>query len=303
MEEKRLYGAIDIGTNTVRLLVASKDGTPAAEKFVITTRLGGGLADTGLLNDAAMQRTLDTVSEFIDITIRKFNCILPVFCYATSAVRQAANGRQFINRLNEIKEIKCEILSEEQEAICAFIGAGAGTDPVMDIGGGSTELITKKGKKIVNKSVTLGCVTAFEKFIDSDPPSIQNLSKLDAYCSEKAKQLVSSVLKQKIRRLVCVGGTATQMAMLKLGLPEYSSEKVNGYAMSRTEVQQLYKKLSLLTDNARKRITGMEPTRSDIIITGCAIALAMMEASGAQVLVASDYDGLNGYLKLRINYT
>ena len=301
MQINRCFGAIDIGTNSVRLLIADKNGTPVADKLVKTTRLGEGLVNTGLLSTAAMHRTFDAVTAFLEIAKTRFGCELPVYCYATSAVRQAKNGGIFMQTLKNAKGLECEILSEHDEALCAYIGADAKDNAIIDIGGGSTELIVNIDGKLKSKSITLGCVTALEKYIINDPPTKKEIAELNAYCQQRAAELVNSVLDKDVERLICVGGTATQMAMIDLQLAQYSSKIVNGYEMYDYKVRQLFDILASLSDSVRKQLCGMEPSRSDIIITGCAIALAMMNACGAKILVASDSDGLDGYLKLKIN--
>lgn len=291
------FGAIDIGTNSVRLLIQEKNG-PRGAKRLISTRLGEGLAATGILCEAAMQRTLDAVKTLLAEAVAA-GCKLPVFCYATSAAREARNGQVFLERLQNLEGLSCEILDGETEALCAYLGAGAIHGAVMDIGGGSTELIALRDGKLYSQSITMGCVTALERFVHHDPPLAEELQALRVSCDQYAQELAANVLSAPVNELIGVGGTATQLAMLELGLDTYQPNQVHGYAMSYETVLHLHQRLTGMSDTERKQLRGMDPRRSDIIMIGSAISLCMLRAAGAQTLIASDADGLDGFLKIK----
>lgn len=290
--------AIDIGTHSVRLLNAQFDGAKwRGDKRVTITRLGEGLAQNGHISDAAMQRTIAAVEAFLQ-DAREFGTEQPVYCYATSAARQAQNGQDLIDHLNQIPGLQAEIVDEQTEAMMAYRGAACPGQVVMDIGGGSTELSREKDGRLKSFSVRLGCVTILERFLGTggDIGPLQMLAMGDEG-RRKAHILCDNVLgDERIDSIVGVGGTATQLAMLHLELPQYDARAVNGCAMTFEDVNQMLNLLISLPLEERRKLPGMDPRRADVIVSGCMIARAVMKVSGAEKLIASDLDGLDGYL-------
>lgn len=290
--------AIDIGTHSVRLLNAQFDGTQwRGEKRIAITRLGEGLTQSGILSDAAMARTQAAVEAFLQ-DAKAFGAQLPVHCYATSAARQAQNGQALMERLNALPGICAEIIDEATEAMIAYRGAARPGQVVMDIGGGSTELSREKDGKLKSFSVRLGCVTILERFLGTggDIGPLQMLAMGDEG-KRKARILCDNVLgDERADSILGVGGTATQLAMLHLQLPQYDAQAVNGCTMEFAEVNQMLDRLISLPLEERQKLPGMDPRRADVIVSGCMIARAVMKASGAKQLIASDLDGLDGYL-------
>lgn len=293
------HAAIDIGSNSVRLLLREQTqaGT-TSQKFLTTTRISEGMVHTGTLSGAAMQRTREAIARFTQQALG-WGAATPVYCYATSAVREAANGAAFIASLSAIEGLVSEIIPGGYEAQCAYAGAEAGGLPVLDIGGGSTEIIIPVNGVPEGRSVRLGCVTTLELFMQSDPPTPAQTADMDAYCAERAGQLLDGII-EHADTIVGVGGTATQLAMLELGLPNYDPQAVDGHTLTLGNLQALYEKLLSLSDEARKQLPGMDASRSDVIVSGAAILLAVMKQCGAQQTIASDKDGLDGYLALKI---
>ena len=294
--------AIDIGTHSVRLLNAQFDGTRwRGAKQVIITRLGEGLAQSGVLSDAAMERTVAAVGTLLQ-DAKAFGSQLPVYCYATSAARQAQNGQALIDRINQLPGICAEIMDETTEAMVAYRGAARPGQVVMDIGGGSTELSREKDGQLKSFSVRLGCVTILERFLGTggDIGPLQLLAMGDEG-KRKARILCDNVLgDEQVDSILGVGGTATQLAMLHLKLPQYDAQAVNGCTMDFDEVNQMLNLLISVPLEQRQKLPGMDPRRADVIVSGCMIARAVMKASGAKHLIASDLDGLDGYLAYKM---
>jgi exopolyphosphatase/guanosine-5'-triphosphate,3'-diphosphate pyrophosphatase len=218
------YAVLDIGTNTTRLMSAAASGAKiiSSQKHVSTTRLGDGLIKNGLLSEPAMQRTIDVVSVFLE-TARKSNPHR-IFCFATSAVRCAKNGKDFADRLKRATGLTLDILSGEQEALVSFTGAlGDKTGTVIDIGGGSTEVITGSGGEIRHiKSLDIGVVRMLDRFSEYDPANVESYY---GYIDGVLKGFEGTPF---LGRLTGVSGTVTTAAAIKEGVERYSPQAVEG---------------------------------------------------------------------------
>ncbi|MBQ9988487.1 MAG: hypothetical protein IJP30_01980 [Clostridia bacterium] len=295
-----VFAAIDIGTHSVRLLLRENG---QSKKFVTVTRLGEGSAQTKRLTEAAMARTEQAVADFL-AQARAAGAAAPVWCYATSAARECENGAELIERLNRLSGLSAQIIPGEMEAVIACRGAAAPGCPVLDIGGGSTELICQSNGGLRALSVPMGTVTLQEKY--AYPPEQvkgQALAELNVTIHGFAHRLVSAVLPGPVPALYGVGGTATQLAMLFLKLREYDAARVQDYVMPIEAVEALLEKLTSMNTEQRKALPGMHPARADVIVTGARITCAMLRCAGADRLIASDRDGLDGYLSMQIEKT
>lgn len=298
MNKGKRAAAIDIGTHSVRMLIGcgGNDGLKGEKRLTIT-RLGEGLVQTGRLGFDAMRRTAAAVRHYVEIA-QQNGVSLPVYCYATSAAREAENGREFLELLQTIDGLVPEIIDGEKEAQLAYQGAASLGEVVMDIGGGSTELSRMDDGAFRSHSVPLGTVTSLERFLD-DFDGIGPLLMLAMADRGKAMvdMLCHSVLgSDKVKELVGVGGTATQLAMLFLQLPEYDPQRVHGFRMTIDELDHLQSRLVNMTTQQRMEMSGMHPKRADVIVAGCLIARMVMMQAGAETLVASELDGLDAYL-------
>lgn len=292
------YAAIDIGTHSVRLLIHEEN---RSRKYVKVTRLGEGTSQTGRLSEVAMTRTVHAVQEFLEQAVHR-NVLMPIWCYATSAARECVNGPELLERLNALPGLRAEIISGEMEAMIACRGAAAPGYPVLDIGGGSTELIRLQGGTIHALSVPMGTVTMLERYgLVPEDMEADAMHQMEESIRSFAETLCQAVLPRSgADTLFGVGGTATQLAMLFLALPTYDSEQVQDYVMSLEKMKLLLKRLIQMDSEQRRALPGMHPQRADVIVSGCMIACAMLQASGAKRLVASDRDGLDGYLAWKI---
>ena len=288
---------IDIGTNSVLLLVAEAEGDalkPVVERATIT-RLGQGVDRNRRLSPEAAERTLACLADYAG-TLREQG-VTRLDAVGTSAMRDAAGGQEFVARAAEILGVAPRVIDGNEEARLTFAGALSGlpvTGSVMvfDIGGGSTEIvvgeISPTGKKIAAAvSLDIGSVRLFERHVRSDPPSEAELRHVEqdialALRAAPQLELVAGAA------LVGVAGTVTQLAALELELRSYDATRVHGSELSRAAVERLAAKLAASTLAQRRVMPGMEPSRADVLVVGSAIARAVLHWSGASKLVVSD---------------
>lgn len=288
---------IDIGTNSVLLLIAeTKGGADALEPVVeraTITRLGQGVDHSRRLLPEAAERTLACLADYAD-TLREHG-VTRLEAVGTSAMRDAAGGQEFVARAEQILGVAPRVIDGNEEARLTFAGALSGlaiSGPVtvFDIGGGSTEIVTGEvaagGRKILAAvSLNIGSVRLFERHVRSDPPSAQELRNVEADIAQalqEAPELTAGAA------LVGVAGTVTQLAALELELPRYDGTRVHGSELSSRSVDRMAAKLAAATLAERRRLPGMDPSRADVLVVGSAIARAVLHWSNASKLVVSD---------------
>ena len=289
---------IDLGTNTVRLLVADvrPDGpwtTIHAEQQV--TRLGEGLRATGALGDAAMVRTAAAVATYV-ARAREAGA-RAVRIVATSAMRDARNGAAFAARLTADTGERIEIITGDEEARLTLRGLRRGLTldarvmMAFDIGGGSTEyVLADTGMLVTAVSLQLGVVPLAERFhfpAGLDPARYATM--LGELRARLAAELPFTLVNVSIDVLVGTAGTVTTLAALDLALPLYDPARVHGHRLTRAAVDRLLARLGALTLEQRGALPCLEPGRADLIIPGTALVIATMERFGADALVVSEY--------------
>ncbi len=281
------YAVIDIGSNSVRLMLWA-DGKSLYKK-VSTTRLGEGIARSACLNEAAMRRTLDAVSAFVR---EGREAGAQPLLFATAAVRSAANAGEFCARVARSCGAEVDVIPGREEALLALCGAlGAAADGgVVDIGGASTELCLRRGGEICfSVSLDVGAVRLFDL-------CGQDAARL----SEEIAHAIAPLCGVKPQDTVyAVGGTASTLACILLGLPAYDAARVQDFKMPQGEVRMLADKLLALSPEERRRVRGMDPARADIIAGGALLLAEIMRLCGMGAVYASDRDNLEGYLSLR----
>lgn len=289
--------AIDLGTNTVHLLVGdAATGGPwhRVHHDQQVTRLGEGLWPGGVLRETPMTRTGDVVAAYVD-RARALGATR-VRIVATSAVREAINGREFALRLEGRTGVVVEIASGEEEArltvrgVLEGLGQSRGTLLVFDIGGGSTEYILARDRAILaHVSLRLGVVPLAERFpfpAAVDPDRYREME--DAVLGELRAELPHDIRAASIEQLVGTAGTVTTLAALDLGLAAYDGERVQGHRLTRAAVERQLARLGALAVHERAALPCLEPGRADLIVPGTGIVLATMRLLGADVLVVSD---------------
>ncbi len=300
---KRRMAAIDIGSNSVRLMIADIGPGGVIEpvkKELVTTRIYEGLARTGKLSTVAMDRTLAAINILKDKARQAGASSL--HCFATAAMREAGNREEFLARVQKETGMTVDVLSEEQEARVGFIGTQEhGPRGALDIGGGSTEVAMGVGHDVhCSVSLKLGAVRALEKYPLGDVA--------DPLALEAMRQWVGNVLRQDgaatkacaaqlgSMRWTGIGGTITTLAAMDLRLQKYDSARVQGHGITRAMVEKMLAKLAQTPLEKRRQIAGMQPERADIIIGGIAILLEFMIFMGVEQMYVSDRDNLDGYL-------
>ncbi len=291
--------AIDVGTNSTRLLVAEgiADGFRPIDRRMTITRLGQGVDRSRLLAPDALQRTLATVADYAAACGEYEVEALRVT--GTSAVRDARNRDEFMLGVRRLTGSEPELLSGEAEARATFLGATSdlpwsGPALVIDIGGGSTELIFGESAPERLVSLDIGCVRMFEKHLLTDPPTQEELEALRAEARTVLADAARTLEVPGGTRAVGVAGTLTQLATLKAGVPVYDPDITHHSVLSHGDVRSIARRLESLTYTQRKRVKGLEPGRADVIVSGAEILLGVMEAFDIPEVLVSERDILDG---------
>lgn len=304
MRRSLRLASIDIGTNSVRLLVAECDGerTSTVDRRMVITRLGEGVDDTRLLAAAAVDRTA--------VVLRDYRLAMEALkpagfrAAATSALRDCGNNDDFLNLAASILGERPEILSGAEEARASFVGAVSDIDrehmdetgPVLvfDIGGGSTEIIVGDRRGITVRSVDVGCVRMSERFLTMDPPSPVAVGRMESYIVGQLKPVIGALLTQGVSLAIGLAGTVTTLSAIKQGLEKYDTDRIHHSHLSRAEVEDLFLKLTSVGLEERKRVMSIEPGRADVIVGGAAVLRAIMDSACLEGILVSEKDILDG---------
>ncbi|MFE7620537.1 exopolyphosphatase [Streptomyces sp. NPDC057496] len=302
--------AIDCGTNSIRLLVADAD--PATGELVELdrrmeiVRLGQGVDRTGRLAPEALERTFAACRRYAAV-IEEHGAQRIRFV-ATSASRDAENRDEFVRGVREILGVDPEVISGDQEAEFSFTGATreladhdhlAKPYLVVDIGGGSTEFVVGDDHVRAARSVDIGCVRMTERHlvrdgVVTDPPSAGRIDAIRADIEAALDLAEESVPLAGTATLVGLAGTVTTVAAIAQGLEEYDSEAIHHSRISFDQVQEITSRLLASTHAERAAIGAMHPGRVDVIAAGALILLAVMKRTGAEEVVVSEHDILDG---------
>ncbi len=302
MSDSKKYACIDIGTNSIRLLVADvEDGVLKNRiKKLKMTRLGYRVEKTNMLDSGRMIDSLKAIDEFHHEAI--VSGAEEVFIYATSAVRDAYNGIDFRQMVSNKIEVDFDIISGTQEAKLGFKGASFGSKGaddylVIDIGGGSTEYIygTNTGMKDAI-SIDIGGVRMTGMYVNSDPISDEDVQAIVDHVDRKLRTVKVLYKNYAISNMIGIGGTASTFASISLKMAEYIPEQIHGASISLDDVVRINTMFREMPLAERKQIVGLQPNRADIIVAGGIILEHSMKTFGSDHLVISDYDNLEGYL-------
>lgn len=302
--------AIDCGTNSIRLLVADAD--PATGRLVdldrrmTIVRLGQGVDRTGRLAPEALERTFAACREYAAI-IAEHGAERLRFV-ATSASRDAENRDDFVRGVRDILGVDPEVISGDQEAEFSFTGATkeltgradlATPYLVVDIGGGSTEFVVGTDSVRAARSVDVGCVRMTERHLAhdgvvADPPSPEQFDAVRADIEAALDLAERTVPLKEARTLVGLAGSVTTVAAIALGLDEYDSAAIHHARLSHEQVRAITHRLTTATHAERAAIPAMHPGRVDVIASGALVLLSIMERTGAEEVVVSEHDILDG---------
>ncbi|MDQ6631186.1 MAG: Ppx/GppA family phosphatase [Verrucomicrobiota bacterium] len=289
-----LGAVIDVGTNSVKLLVADFSGNkikPLLEESK-QTRLGRGFYQTHLLQPSAIEKTTEAVAHFAQIAKKQGATFIRVI--ATSAARDAKNPDDLINAIEKKSTLRVEIISGEQEADWVF--RGVITNPelaqhpllILDVGGGSSEFILgEKGHQYFRRSFKIGTVRLLEQFPHSDPPTDAELAHCHQWLKKFLKKEIAPDLEPALAsccdekiQLVGTGGTATILARIQKQLDDFDREQIEATLLTRAEIHTLAQRLWSLPLAQRKEIIGLPKKRADVILAGAVIYEAVVEQFG-----------------------
>jgi len=304
--------AIDLGSNTVRLLVAdagAKVGIRPVWAEQVVVRLGEGVARRGTLAPAAMERALAAVGAYRD-RARSLG-VEQVIVIATAAVREAKNRDAFMDRLRAESHVVARVATGDEEARLALLGVAWGLGPgpapfcLLDIGGGSTELVVARGAVALGAvSLRLGVVGLLERFLRGDPVDWAEYAACETYVAERfAAEAWPTIAPLRLQTLVGTAGTVTTLAALDLGLSAYDPGRVHGHRLTLEAVDALRAHLGALSVADRARLPCLEPGRADLIIPGIAIVLTALRGLNLRALRVADTGFREGILLDAVGWT
>lgn len=296
--------AVDVGSNSVRLLVVDAAGERVTREMTVT-RLGRGVDASGRFDDAALEHTVDTIGRYQGIWTTH-GVDRAVRIAATAAVRDATDRDRFLAAVEDDTGLRPEVLSGEQEASLAFLGATTAVEvarptAVVDVGGGSTELIVgdADGRMVGSTSMQLGCVRLTERHLVDDPPSASQLADarrmIDQQLAAADEELAAhGVTLHEVGSLIGVAGTATTLGALFGELEVYEEAAIHGTRVPAPDLRRLSQRLASMPSAERATLGPMQPGREDVIHGGALVLDVIMARYGLDDLVVSEADGLDG---------
>jgi len=294
--------AVDVGTNSTRLLVADVEGGRVVAEHareMIITRLGKGVDRTGRFDPAALRRTLDALAGY-GATCRRLG-VQRRRVVATSATRDAGNRQELLDGVRALLGVDTEVLSGEAEAATAYRGAthdlpGDERTLVVDIGGGSTELILGTRLPEAMVSLDLGCVRLHERHLHTDPPTAAEVAALRADAAARLARVTETLDPAAAERVVGVAGTITTVTAIGLGLDAYDPRRIHRSALGAAEIAAVAEKLAAMTVAERAAIPVMAKGREDVIAAGALLLDELVRTFGFRRVIASETDILDGVL-------
>ncbi|MET7989627.1 Ppx/GppA phosphatase family protein [Amycolatopsis sp. NPDC005232] len=306
--------AIDCGTNSIRLLVAEltprHDGTVDLRDLhreMRIVRLGQGVDATGRLAPEALERTRKALADYTIAARRKG--VEKIRMVATSATRDASNRDEFFAMTRETLGVEAEVISGDEEARLSFTGAVGEQDPddgpflVVDVGGGSTELVLgtwdgQRAEVLAAKSVDIGCVRITERDLKGDPPTDEEIARAKTTAETILTEAFDVVDVVKAKTWIGVAGTVTTLSAVSQELPEYDSERTHLSKLSHAEIDHLATSLLAADRATRAANPVIHPGRVDVIGGGAVIVQVLAEQlakrGGPDQLIVSEHDILDG---------
>jgi exopolyphosphatase/guanosine-5'-triphosphate,3'-diphosphate pyrophosphatase len=289
---------VDLGTNSTRLLVADveADQVREVERRLVVTRLGEGVDERRRLQPTAVARVRNTLVDY-----RRLAEELGAertLAVATSAIRDAENGEAFLGEVEWSYGFATRLLTGEEEARLTFRGVANGRElpagtVVVDVGGGSTELIVGEGEEIAHQaSVEVGCVRLTERFLASDPARQEEV----AACASHARALLAAALPAGLepRAAIGVAGTVTTLSTLELGLAEEDPARLHGHRIAASWIERTLAELSALPVEEIAGRPGIHPDRAPVIVAGIVVLRETLELLGLDELEVSEHDLMHG---------
>jgi exopolyphosphatase/guanosine-5'-triphosphate,3'-diphosphate pyrophosphatase len=298
-ENSQRVAVIDVGSNSTRLLIADVDGNVAViERQSRVTRLGRGVDLSGQLSDEAIEAACEAIADYVEIC--RESGAERIASIATSAVRDASNGEAFVAELRERFALSARVLGGEEEARLTYRGATEQQPPsvptlVIDIGGGSTEMIVGTGDEIAfHASLQAGVVRHTERHISGDPPTAVELEALAGDVQTLIADALADAQGARASAGIAVAGTPTSLAAVELELEPYDPTRVHGHVLSLETIQRLLSQFASAPLAERAAIPGLHADRAPTIIAGCVILVEAMRAFGLTRIGVSEHDILYG---------
>ncbi|HEY5578554.1 MAG TPA: Ppx/GppA phosphatase family protein [Acidimicrobiia bacterium] len=288
-------GAVDIGTNSMRLLIAeaTPDGMREVARQTVVTRLGQGVDSTGRLDPEAMGRTLAVLAEYGSELYS--HDVAAVRAVATSASRDASNTDEFFEAVEEVLGFPPEVISGDEEARLAFAGATALSPErpclVIDIGGGSTEFVFGWDRPVYTRSVDIGSVRLTERNLLNRPADAEQILDARKHVEQLLEELI---LPEPPLGAIGVAGTFTSLAAINLDLEEYDSSRVHGSTLTYSDLLSLVDFLSGMTLTETEAIPSLDPARAPVILGGAVVALTALLELDLDAVTVSEEDMLHG---------
>ncbi|MGW5523524.1 Ppx/GppA phosphatase family protein [Gordonia sp. NPDC003950] len=306
-----VVGAVDCGTNSIRLLIArpAEDGRLVdIRREMRVVRLGQGVDATGMFADEALERTRAALSDYVDAMVAAG--VERVRMVATSATRDASNRDDFFAMTAQllgavVPGAVAEVISGDEEAHLSFRGAVSELDSargpfvVTDLGGGSTEVVVGDGHGVIaGYSANIGCVRVTERALPSDPPTAGEVAAAEEFIRERLAPAFAAVPVERAHTWVGVAGTLTTLAALHLGLTEYDSDVIHLSSVPLDDLDAVCRRLVAMTRAERAALGPMHPGRVDVIGGGSLVTMELArqlaERAGITQLVVSEHDILDG---------
>lgn len=272
---------IDIGTNSVLLTIAEREGREIKNVVELSriTRLGKGMGDDQLIREENIEATLNALKEFADKIHNKG--VEKVKYIATEAIRKAKNSDYVLRRLSSVSLSEIDVIDGSQEAFLSFYSVSymnpAKEISVIDIGGGSTEITTGRDQNIqFVKSLPVGAVTLYERFFSDDEYRMDSVLKANGYINRLLEENVPSQLIKTFMSVYLTGGTVTNLASILEGRGEYNADLIENRSVSIREIKGVFDTISQLRKDERAKITGIEAERADILPAGILIAKSIL---------------------------
>lgn len=291
IKNNNIAAGIDIGSNSIRLIIAEVENNKI--KNIIyqekaTTRLATNINKTGILAEEPFNKSIDVLAGFRK-ALDKYN-VAKIKTVATSAVREARNGEEFI-KAAENAGIEISIISGKEEGMLEYLGVCSGFDAgshplILDVGGGSSEIIyMQENNELHTESHKIGVVKMADMF-DFQNGNNETLEKCKAYIKEFFKDVT---IPNNIQNFIATAGTATTLAAIDMEMTEYDFNKVNGYKISKEKVIKILNKVYSTPYNKRLEIKGMDKGREDLIIPGILIILEILNKTSIDIITVSDF--------------
>ncbi|MBW3639269.1 MAG: Ppx/GppA family phosphatase [Actinobacteria bacterium] len=292
--------AVDCGTNSVRLLVADVDGTTKADvhREMRVVRLGQGVDRTGELAPEALERTRLALDDYA-VTCRALG-VERTRMVATSATRDARNRSDFSEMVLAALGVAAEVVTGQEEAALSFGGATRDLDPaegpflVMDVGGGSTELVLGTGSVLAAASIDVGCVRLTERHFADDPPAPAQVAAAEADIDATLDLVRQDVPVSRTRTAIGLAGSVTTVAALALGLQGYDAGRIHLSRIAAVDIAAVSQRLLTMTRSERASLPVMHPGRVDVIAAGALVLAVLVDRLGLSEVLVSEADILDG---------